>query len=127
MQRGSMKKHRAVLDAVRDAVFLADIDTGMIVDANPAAETLCGRSLWELQFLHLAGLYPPEVRESVRRAFEKRTRVLGLTDGLVLHKDGHLIPVEIASIHFTAPDGKRILVGVFHLQTGDSFDRSRYN
>ena len=108
-----MKKHWAVLDAVRDAVFLADIDTGMIVDANPAAEILCGRSLWELTLLHHTGLYPPEVRESARLAFEKRTRAPDLSDRLVLHKDGHQIPVEIASIQFDAPDGKRILVGVF--------------
>ena len=43
-----MIRHRAVLDAVRDAIFLADTETGMIVDANPAAEALCGRSLAEL-------------------------------------------------------------------------------
>jgi PAS domain S-box-containing protein len=103
----------AVLDTVRDAVFLADIDTGMIVDANPAAEILCGRSLWELTLLHHTGLYPPEARESARLAFEKRTRIQDLSEGLVLHKEGHRIRVEIASIPFTAPDGKRILVGVF--------------
>jgi PAS domain S-box-containing protein len=105
--------------------FLADIDTGMIVDANPAAEILCGRSLGELTLLHHTGLYPPEVRESARLAFEKRTRAPDWSDGLVLHKGGHRIPVEIASIHFDAPDGKRILVGVFRNTTEGRAPRER--
>ena len=40
-----MIRHRAVADAVRDAIFLADIETGMIVDANPAAE-VCVAGAW---------------------------------------------------------------------------------
>src|SRR5437588_786542 len=58
-----MIRQRAVLDAVRDAIFLADIDTGMIVDANRAAESLCGRSVAELRSLHHTQLHPPETRE----------------------------------------------------------------
>ena len=64
-----MIRHRAVLDAVRDAIFLADIETGMIVDANPAAEALCGRSLAELRSLHHTPLHPREAAEW--RAFGK--------------------------------------------------------
>jgi hypothetical protein len=37
-----MIQHPAVFAAVREAIFLADIDTGMLVDANPAAEALSG-------------------------------------------------------------------------------------
>ena len=59
-----MIQHRAVVNAVRDAIFLADMDSGMIVDANPAAEALCGRSLAELRSLHHTELHPPEVAES---------------------------------------------------------------
>ncbi len=108
-----MIQHRDVVNAVRDAIFLADMDTGMIVDANPAAEALCGRSLAELRSLHHTELHPPEVAESARRGFQKDTEVPGLTEGSVLHKDGHRIPVEIASSHFTGSDGRRLLVGVF--------------
>jgi PAS domain-containing protein len=39
-----MIQHPAIFTAVRDAIFLADIDTGMIVDANPAAEAISGRT-----------------------------------------------------------------------------------
>ena len=64
-----MIRHRAVLDAVRDAIFLADIETGMIVDANPAAEALCGTSLADLRSLHHTQSHPREAAEW--RAFGK--------------------------------------------------------
>jgi two-component system, cell cycle sensor histidine kinase and response regulator CckA len=108
-----MIQHPAIFTAVRDAIFLADIDTGMIVDANPAAEALSGRTLAELQLLHHTQLHPPEVERLARRGFKKDSQTPGLTEGLILHKDGHRIPVEISTSHFTAPDGRRMLIGVF--------------
>src|SRR5947209_3445740 len=108
-----MIRHRAVLDAVRDAIFLADVNTGMIVDANRAAESLCGRSVAELRTLHHTQLHPPETADLAGRSFAKNAQFPGLTEGEVLHKDGHRIPVEVVSSHFTAPDGRRMLVGVF--------------
>jgi PAS domain S-box-containing protein len=108
-----MIRNRAVLDAIRDAVFLADIETGMIVDANRAAESLCGRSITELQSLHHSELHPPEMAESAKCSFEKSVQGPALTEATVLHKDGRRIPVEISPNHFTAPDGRRLLIGVF--------------
>ena len=55
-----MIRSRDVLDAIRDAVFLADVETGIIIDANRAAESLCGRSITELRLLHLTELQTPE-------------------------------------------------------------------
>jgi HTH-type transcriptional regulator, bacterioopsin transcriptional activator and related proteins len=75
-----MIRHRAVVDAVRDAIFLADIETGMIVDANPAAEALCGRSLAELRSLHHTQLHPPEAAERARDTFPQHTQLPGLTE-----------------------------------------------
>ncbi len=108
-----MIQHPAVFAAVRDAIFLADIDTGMIVDANPAAQALSGRTLPELQLLHSTQLHPPEAGKVDRSWFQKDSQATFLTEGSVLHKDGRRIPVEISSSQFSSPDGRRILVGVF--------------
>lgn len=116
-----MIQHRDVFNIVRDAIFIADTDTGMIVDANRAAEALCGRSLQELRSMHHTQLHPSEYAESARRGFEKDTRVPGLTEGLILHKDGHRIPIEIASSHYTDTDGRQVLVGIFR----DTTERKR--
>jgi len=55
-----MIQHRDIFNTVRDAIFIADARTGMIVDANRAAEDLCGRSLEELRSSHHTMLHPPE-------------------------------------------------------------------
>ena len=108
-----MIQHRDVVNAVRDAIFLAEMDTGMIVDANHAAEALCGRSLAELRSLRYSELQPEYLADSPGRHFETHVPRSGVTEASVLHKDGRRIPVEIASSHFTASDGRRMLVGVF--------------
>ena len=105
--------HRDIFDAVRDAIFIADADTGMIVDANRAAEALCGMRVEELRSMHHTQLHPPESANRARQVFVEHTRVAGLAESVILHKEGRRIPVEIASSHFTDADGRRMLVGVF--------------
>jgi PAS domain S-box-containing protein len=85
----------------------------MIVDANRAAESLTGRSIAELRSLHHTELHTPERAASDPRSFEKNAEVLALTEGMILHKDGRRIPVEVSPSHFVAPDGRRILISVF--------------
>jgi two-component system cell cycle sensor histidine kinase/response regulator CckA len=102
-----------ILDCLQDAIFLANAETGMIVDANRAAEALCGRNLAELRALHHTDLYPPEDRESARRGFEQHARISGVGERTILHKDGRRIPVEITTNHLNDPDGKRTLIGIF--------------
>lgn len=102
-----------ILDCLLDAVFLADVETGMIVDANRAAQVLCGRDLAELRALHHTGLYPPEDRERARRGFEVHAQTPGVGELTLLRKDGRRIPVEITASHVNNPDGRRMLIGVF--------------
>jgi two-component system, cell cycle sensor histidine kinase and response regulator CckA len=108
-----MIQHPAVFAAVRDAIFLADIDTGMIVDANPAAEALSGRTIAELQLLHYTQLHPLGVAKAAGGWFDRDSQSPVVTEGSLLHKEGRQIAVEISSSHFATPDGRRISVGVF--------------
>lgn len=104
---------QAILSAVRDAVVVADTETGMILDANLAAEALSGRNLAELRSLHYTQLYFAEQMEAARPGFERDPQGFGMAEGIVLHKDGRRIPVEIASNHFMSSDGTNMVVGVF--------------
>jgi PAS domain S-box-containing protein len=104
--------NRAILNAVRDAIFLADFETGMIVDANAAAELLSGRALAELLTMHYTELQPPELEESARRTFALHLQNPGAAEGFILRNDGRRIPVEVVSSHFTDPDERRLLIGV---------------
>jgi two-component system, cell cycle sensor histidine kinase and response regulator CckA len=111
--RDTEAQRLAIFKASRDAMFLAEIEAGVLVDANPAAEVLCGRSLEEIRSLHHTQLHPPGSAERARRGFEKASHDQGLAEGQVLHKDGRLIPVEIVASELASPDGRRLLLGVF--------------
>ena len=109
----SQSVYQSVLNAVRDAIVLVDAGTSMIVEANPAAEALCGRSLAELRSLHYSQLHPPDGAEFVRCRLQGDTHVSGPTEGSILHKDGHRIPVEVSTSYLTGLDRQPIFVIVF--------------
>ena len=51
----------------RCSIFLADAETGELVDANEAAADLVGRSRDELIGMHQTDLHPPEKADEYRR------------------------------------------------------------
>ena len=108
-----MIEHRAVFTAVRDAIFLVDPATGMILDANPSAELLCGRSVPELRLLHYRQLQPQEATDGVKIPFEWIEHEDGSTEGRILHKDGRCTNVEIVASQLTGPNGRPVVVSVF--------------
>jgi len=58
--RESELRFRALFSAVSDPVLVADRDTGILVECNPAAETYFGRSREQLIGLPQRDLHPPE-------------------------------------------------------------------
>src|SRR5436305_10594504 len=59
----------ALFGVIREAVFVVNAETGLIVDANPAAEALSGRPLSEIRELHHSQLHPSDEAEKARRRF----------------------------------------------------------
>src|SRR3954454_10975158 len=74
VQGQSTPAYRALFNFIGEAIFVADGETGMIVDANPAAETLVGRSLNEIRALHHYELHPSDEAEASRQAFAEFVR-----------------------------------------------------
>ena len=95
---------RAVFKAVRDAIFLADCETVMIVDANPAAEALCGRDVAELRLLRQSQVYTAKTPNAAQPESS--------IEGSMIDRSGRHIPVEISASRFTSWDGKQMLIGV---------------
>jgi len=54
---------RTLFSTTREAVFVVNAETGLIVDANPAAEALIGRPLSEIRELHHSQLHPSDEAE----------------------------------------------------------------
>ncbi|MCB0156187.1 MAG: PAS domain S-box protein, partial [Anaerolineae bacterium] len=53
-------KFAALFELAPDAIFLADLETGLIADANPAAVALMGNPREQLIGTHFTALHPPD-------------------------------------------------------------------
>jgi PAS domain S-box-containing protein len=95
----SEEKYRGLFENSGDAVFIVDIETGIILDANRQAEQLTGKPRQELIGMHQSQLHPAENVEYYREKFQKHImndRVFDL-EADVVKKDGSIIPVFIFS------------------------------
>ncbi len=112
-QAAEEERYLALLDNAAEAVVVADLQ-GNIVEANKAAEDLCGYSRAELAGMHIAALHPPAARENTLAAFHNIVRggVGVLEDAHVLRKDGTTTPVAIRG-SVVAYGGRRLALGLF--------------
>ena len=113
----SEERFRALFESAPDAIFLADIETGEIIDANFAASQLMQKPREEMIGLHQSQLHPPETEQFVRQKFIKHSRLAQEDKNIpiehvILRSDGHEVPVEILA-HQIYIQGKPILQGVF--------------
>ena len=110
----SEEKYRTLMETANDAIFIADADTGMILDANHKAQELLGRPLEEIRGMHQSELHPPEENERYRQIFQAHLQVGGLIskDISVVDSQGHHIPVEI-SASATEVRGRKLIHGIF--------------
>ena len=113
-QRDSEAKYRALLETANDAAFIADFETGLLLEVNRRAEQLVGRPRTELIGQPHTILHPQEHADHYRSLFFDNARKGGMIGGdlYVVHRDGRWIPVEISASRTTL--GSRIVVqGLF--------------
>jgi PAS domain S-box-containing protein len=114
----SEERFRSLFEGAPDAIFLADPESGKILDANPAASQLLLKHREEIIGLHQSQLHPPRMDGLSREAFIEHsqlaldTKKTTLIEHLVLRSDGYEIPVEILA-HIIYIQGKQVLQGVF--------------
>jgi len=118
--------YRTVFRFVQDAIIVADAETGMIVDANAAAEALTGRSLSELRTLNQAQLHPAWESDRAHREFGAlATRTLRAGDRQgewhVARRDGSSIPVDLFGALWTEEGQPPLMIGIFR----DASERRR--
>lgn len=105
---------RALFDGSPDAIFLADPKTGILLDANPAAERLAGRPLSEMAGRHHFSLYAESRQKKAGRTFSRHCEEdhTGTARLSVLRPDGMEVPVEI-SAKVIKIKGRKVLQGFF--------------
>ncbi|MDY6989669.1 MAG: PAS domain S-box protein [Thermodesulfobacteriota bacterium] len=113
--RESEQKYRTQFEEALDAIFIADAETGILIDCNHAAVELVGRPISELVSKHQRILHPSEevggvFSETFKEHLEgKEGQAL---ESRVVTKDGEIKDVSIKANLFELK-GKRVLQGIF--------------
>ncbi len=112
--RESEEKFRKLIETANDAIFIADTETGIIIDANKKAEELIGYSKDEIIGMHQTQLHPVEESEKYGKLFKEHIDLgKGISEKLLIrHKEGYNIPIEI-SANVVEIKGKKIIQGIF--------------
>jgi len=112
----SEEKYRTQFEQALDAIFIADTETGILVNCNQAACELVGRKKSELVGQHQRILHPPQEKNGdVTRTFKQH---LGEKEGQVVEtqvitKKGEMKEVSIKA-NVIELRGKKLLQGIFH-------------
>ncbi len=108
----SEQKYRRVFDAVQTAVLLADVPSGMIIEANKSAKRLFGALSRELVGSHLADLVKGEEQNQIRAALRLHPERPGFV-GQIIHvrqKDSSTMCVMATASTIESDDANIIVV-----------------
>ena len=118
LRRGE-ERFRRLFNGVRDALLLADAETGRVLECNDEACRLFGRAHHALVGMHQTELHPPEKAELYRHHFSVHASADGglIGEAEILTADGRIIPVEINAGLVEMADRPAVL-GVFRDVSG---------
>jgi PAS domain S-box-containing protein len=114
----SEERYRSFFEGSPDAIFLANAETGIIVDANPAAANLLKMPLEKIIGIHQSKLHPQRDEQEYITAFQSSVSRIQFNrteknkEMLVVCSDGSETPVEILS-SIIRIKGEKIIQGVF--------------
>jgi len=112
----SEEKYRTLFEEAMDAIFVADAETGILIDCNRAATELVGRTKTELIGKHQRVLHPQQeiVEEGISRTFKQhiKEREGQVLETQVITKTGEIKEVAIKA-NLIELRGKKVLQGIF--------------
>lgn len=108
-------KFLSIFESSNDAILISEAETGILVDANIAAEKLFNGPKEELIGMHLSKIHPPEDLEYVVSKFIEytKTKDFKLIETKLLCLDGKIKYVEISSSLTFENNGKKYLAAYF--------------
>jgi PAS domain S-box-containing protein len=112
--RTENEKNRGLMDHASDAIFIADAQTGMLIDANKKAQKLIGRTLDEIRMMSQTNLHPPDKKTLFPDVFLQHARDgTALQTEIIADQEGRQIPV-IGSATIIDLGGRHCLMEIFH-------------
>ncbi len=112
----SREQYRLLMENSSDAIVLYDAETLEVIEVNPKAAELTGRSVATLIGLKQHELHPPEEYGFHRKLFQAHIagkNDFSTTDVTLLHQSGDRIPVQISASRTTIK-GRTILQRIYH-------------
>jgi PAS domain S-box-containing protein len=105
--------YRGVVSCTDDAIFILDYESGLVVEANPAACDLFGYQGGEWNALTGAALHPPGSDETLRQIREELDGTEGSRQRAVpmRRKDGSHFPADLHQNVFEA-SGRKLVVAI---------------
>jgi PAS domain S-box-containing protein len=115
--QASEEKYRQIVETAHDAIVLADLQTGVILEANHKAEELFGFSSSELVGLHFTQLHPTEKAATYQQFYDNviQQNGGGMENLVVCHRHGPRSTVSLRS-SIVAVHGRNYLVNIFRTQ-----------
>ena len=90
--------YRSVLDQAGDAIFVVDVQTGMLLDANQKALLLVNRTLPEIQAMHASALRPTGEDGQDADLFRHQSpEDSAVFEDVIVDRDGNRIPVIVST------------------------------
>lgn len=125
----SEEKYRTLFEESLDAIFVADAETGILVDCNRAATELVGRSKSELIGMHQRFLHPPEsIDGKFSKTFMQHCKKGGgfAVEDQIITKTGEIRDVSIKA-NLIEVSGKKLIFGTFRdiTEAKRAFERNR--
>ncbi|MGE4557247.1 MAG: EAL domain-containing protein [Desulfovibrionaceae bacterium] len=96
----SEERRRNLVDAARDAIFVVDAKSGIIVDANPSASEIAQRPREEILGESFLSLHPASERDFYRKLFQDAVSSGGVAprdDLSIVNSQGRSVSVELAA------------------------------
>jgi PAS domain S-box-containing protein len=124
----SEEKYRKLFEEAIDAIFVADAETGIIVDCNRAATALVGRPKSELIGMHQRFLHPEENAGKFSKSFEQHLRENegNVIEAQIVTKNGEIRDIAIKG-NLIEIHGKKMLQGIFRDITENKKSTERVN
>jgi PAS domain S-box-containing protein len=112
--RESEEKYRQLMNTANDAIFIAEVKTGIVIDANQKAQELLNLPVEKIIGMHQSQLHPPEEAQRYQSIFKQHIEEGGqITEEIILiNAEGRRIPVEI-SASVTEVKGRKLVQGIF--------------
>ena len=110
----SERRYRTLMETAADAIIIAEVDTGILVDCNRSASRLLGLPRERILGMHQSQLHPPELQDLSRQMFRREIEgTWRIHEGVVCRADGLRVAVTISASRFES-QGKRYMQGIFH-------------